>query len=125
MPALADASLSDLERTALDRVVNRLAAELGARLRAVWLYGSRARGEPPRGESDVDLLVVLDARRWQDDWAVRRLVSEAAEEVGADPLVFSTQVYDVATVSERRAIGSFFFQEVDRDRIVLFGERDP
>jgi predicted nucleotidyltransferase len=37
----------------------------GARLRAVWLYGSRARGDHQAG-SDLDLLVVLDVvGRWR------------------------------------------------------------
>ncbi len=41
---------------------------------------------------------------------------------GANPLVFSIQVYEPDRVADRRRIRSFFFQEVDRDKIVLFGE---
>jgi predicted nucleotidyltransferase len=48
MATLATASLSDAERRALDRFVAAVQRELGDELHAVWLYGSRARGEPPR-----------------------------------------------------------------------------
>jgi predicted nucleotidyltransferase len=40
---LADRSLSADERTLLDRFVSELRARLGDELRAIWLFGSRAR----------------------------------------------------------------------------------
>lgn len=122
MTALVQASLSEAERRALDRAVSALQRALGPRLRSVWLYGSRARGERPHPESDVDLLVVLDHFSWQDDWEVHRIVSDAAEAEDLSPVFFSTQTYDVERIAQRRDIKSFFIQEVDRDKIVLFGD---
>jgi predicted nucleotidyltransferase len=58
MPALAEAALSDLERRALKAIVGALRGRFGDDLVAVWLYGSRARGER-HAESDIDLLVVV------------------------------------------------------------------
>jgi predicted nucleotidyltransferase len=55
MPALAEAALSDIERGALDAVVVRLRERHGGDLAAVWLYGSRARGES-HPESDITCL---------------------------------------------------------------------
>jgi len=47
-----------------------LASGFGARLCGVWLYGSRARGDH-RPDSDLDLLVVLDAvGAWRDEHRV-------------------------------------------------------
>ncbi len=64
--ALDAAMLTDLERRVLERYVGRLREELGEDLRAVWLYGSRARADAvlddsdPDRKSDVDLLVVAE-----------------------------------------------------------------
>lgn len=106
----------------LDRLVQLLQDELGPDLHAVWLYGSRARGEPPGEESDVDLLVVAAGDRWEDQLRLGRLVTEAAEAEGVSPVWFSLHVYTPERVAQRREIRSFFIQEVDRDKIVLFGE---
>lgn len=106
----------------LDRLVRLLQEELGPDLRAVWLYGSRARGEPPRPESDVDILVVAARDRPDDSFRVIQLVTEAAEAEQANPVWFSAHLYTPERVARRREIRSFFIQEVDRDKIVLFGE---
>lgn len=122
MPALAEASLTEAERRALDLAVANLRAELGERLRSVWLYGSRARGEPPHPGSDVDLLVVLDRYSWLEDTGAHDAVWRAQEDVGFDKVFISTLFYDVDRLAQRREIKSFFIQEVDRDKIVLYGE---
>lgn len=68
---LARAALSDPERRVIERLVRWLEVQLGDDLHAVWLYGSRARGEANPYETDVDLMsgvdlmVFVDAsRRW-------------------------------------------------------------
>jgi predicted nucleotidyltransferase len=122
MPTLADASLTPIERRVLERLVRLLEEEYGDGLRGVWLYGSRARGEPPHPESDVDLLVVAPRDDWQSHLRVSRLISEAAAAEGANPFDFAALVYDPERVAQRREIRSFFIQEVDRDKIVLAGE---
>jgi predicted nucleotidyltransferase len=119
---LARSSLSTVERRAVERFVELLQAEYGGGLRSVWLYGSRARGEPRRLDSDVDLLVVADGAGWDDFHRVGRLLDEAAESEGANPVFFSAHVYDPDRLANRRQIRSFFIQEVDRDKIVLAGE---
>jgi predicted nucleotidyltransferase len=82
MASLATASLTDAERRALDRLVDALQRELGDDLHAVWLYGSRARGEPQHEEgSDIDLLVITSpgtARRER----IQELVTAAAKAEG-------------------------------------------
>jgi predicted nucleotidyltransferase len=119
---LVDTSLDVTERQALHDLVNELQQSLGSQLRSVWLYGSRARGEPPHSESDVDLLVVLA----RDSKTARKRVYDAiwntTERLGISPMLFSAVVYDVERVAQRRAIGSFFIHEVDRDKVVLYGE---
>lgn len=122
MSTLAEASLTDSERRVLDGLVRRLAEALGARLRSVWLYGSRARGESPHPESDIDVLVVVDPLLPDDDLVVIDLGWKAVDEEGLTGVFLSTHVYSSERLAQRRAIESFFIQEVDRDKIVLFGE---
>lgn len=121
MRTLEDTSLSAVERRALERFVELLRRELGDDVGAVWLYGSRARGERPAPESDVDVIVVT-RRGWKDLSRVTRLMDEAAEAEGAKPAFFSVHVYDPAHIAQRREIRSFFIQEVDRDKVVLTGQ---
>ena len=122
MRSPADASLNALERRVLDRFVQLLEDEYGDRLRSVWLFGSRARGEEPGPDSDVDVLVVIRGGQVDDHFRAVRLVHQAAEAEGGNPVSFAVKVYDPARIAQRRAIRSFFMQEVDRDKIVIAGE---
>jgi hypothetical protein len=105
--------------------------KLGEDLRAVWLYGSRARGEAdpnetdPDRRSDIDLLGIVDpsgdAR--EAGWWALPMVEEEAAAVGDSPVYYSLRIFDTTWLRERREIQSFFVQEVDRDKIVLYGGR--
>jgi predicted nucleotidyltransferase len=119
--SLAEASLSAIERRVLARFVQLVEAEHADDLHSVWLYGSRARGETPAPESDVDVLVVSERASWDDRLRVIELADQAANAGGANPPYFAVHLYDPAHVSQRRLIRSFFLQEVDRDKIVLAG----
>lgn len=48
---------------------------------------------------------------------------EAADAVALSPFDFSVQVFDRDWLAGRREIDAFFVQEVDRDKLVLFGSR--
>ena len=119
--ALAAATLSDPERRTLQRFVAMLGAELGDDLRAVWLYGSRARGERPHPESDVDLLVIAAGDHERNRDAALNLSAQAAEAEGESPFTYSVHTYSPEWLRGRREIESFFIQEVDRDKVVLAG----
>lgn len=123
MASLATTTLTDAERRALDELVAALERKLGDALHAVWLYGSRARGEPPRDEdSDVDLLVITSRPEPDTPELVRRLAREAGEAAGLSPYVgLSVVVTTPEFIWERRVIEAFFIQELDRDKIALWG----
>ena len=120
MVTLEEASLRTEERRTLDRFVSELDRGLGAALRGVWLYGSRARGEWTGPESDVDLLVITKDGSEED--RIRAALRDTAEAEGASPFFFSLQVYSLDWLAERRGVEAFFIKEVDRDRIVLAGD---
>jgi predicted nucleotidyltransferase len=126
--ALSAAALNDAERRVVERLVGRLRVELGADLLAVWLYGSRARGEAdpaetdPDRRSDVDLLAVAAGGDERYGAAVNSLRFDVAESFGDSPFFFSVKVMDPEWLRGRREIDSFFIREVDRDKLILYGD---
>lgn len=126
---LGEAAIAPTELQVVERLLARLRRELGEDLLAVWLYGSRARGEADPGESDpdrrsdVDLLAIVDPSRDAREatrWALP-MVEEEADAVGDSPVYYSLRVFDTEWLRDRRRIRSFFVQEVDRDKLVLHG----
>jgi predicted nucleotidyltransferase len=128
--ALAKAALSARERGVVERSVSRLRVELGPDLLAVWIYGSRARGEADPAEtdpdlrSDIDLLAIVDPSRnaAKVGWDAHEWVEQEADAAGDSPVYYSMRVFDTDWLDDRRRIRSFFIQEVDRDKIVLYGD---
>lgn len=118
---LANATLSEAERNTVRRFVVLMADALGDDLRGLWLYGSRARGEAPREDSDVDLLIIAEG----DQGLRRRLAMDLSEAAALaedeSPFTYSVHLHDEEWLRGRREIESFFIGEVDRDKIVLAG----
>lgn len=127
--ALAAAALNPTERRVLERLVATLRSELGEQLLAIWLYGSRARGEAdptetdPDLRSDIDLLAILAPPRDATavSWDVQPRLEAIADAEGDSPVYYSLRFFDAEWLRGRREIESFFIQEVDRDKIVLAG----
>lgn len=127
--APADAALNDRERRVIERIVVDLRQALGEDLLAVWLYGSRARGEADPDEtdydrrSDIDMMAIVDPRCdvTSFKWEFMPKLIAAVEAEGDSPPYYSLRIYDADRLRDRRRIRSFFFQEVDRDKIVLAG----
>ncbi|MGH2879935.1 MAG: nucleotidyltransferase domain-containing protein [Solirubrobacteraceae bacterium] len=118
---LDPASLSPIERRVVERLVDTLREELGSDLHAIWLYGSRARGETPHSESDIDLLVIADGGSSRYGMRVIELLNNLAKAEGVSPVWYSFFIAERDWLQGRRDIRSFFIQEVDRDKIVLYG----
>jgi uncharacterized protein (UPF0332 family)/predicted nucleotidyltransferase len=119
MRTLEAATLEPAERRALERAVAALRAELGGGLVGVWLYGSRARGDPGLEDSDIDVLVI--ARDAVPEERLRELMTAAADAEGANPFAFSVFAHDLRWVAEERAIESLYLREIEHDGILLAG----
>lgn len=117
---LSAAQLTESERRVVERLASRLDDVLGDDLRALWLYGSRAR-RTARPESDVDLLVIAEGGRDRYGRMAGDLSEEVALAEDESPFNYSVHVHDPEWLQRRREIESFFIQEVDRDKIVLAG----
>jgi predicted nucleotidyltransferase len=121
MTVLAETSLAADERMLIERFVQELRLRLKDELHAVWLFGSRARGESRLQDSDVDVLVLVDDATWDGRMRVRRMLDDAARDLGMDALAwsFSVHVHTPVWLAQRREIRSFFIAELDRDKVVL------
>ncbi len=104
----------------LECLVRLLQDEFGDDLHAVWLYGSRARGERPHAESDIDVLVITRSAR--DDEPLIPTLWRVLDSLGNPRVLVDPRQRSRAWVQDRRSIDSFFLRDVDRDKIVLFGE---
>jgi predicted nucleotidyltransferase len=131
--ALASAALNGTERRVVEGLVESLRSALGPDLLAIWLYGSRARGEADPDEtdhdrrSDIDMIAILGPGRdaAATTWELRPRWEALVAAEGDSPVYYSLRFYDVEFLRRRRAIRDFFFQEVDRDRLILHGDALP
>jgi predicted nucleotidyltransferase len=124
MSSLSGTSLSADELALLERFAEVARSRLGDALHAIWLFGSRARGEPPAHEdSDVDLLVLVDDASWEGKNRVHAALVEAAAALRLESLSpwFAIHIHTPEWLEGRRAIKSFFIAEVDRDKVVIRG----
>jgi predicted nucleotidyltransferase len=119
--ALAGATLSEAERNTVRRFVALMDDAIGDDLQGLWLYGSRARGEAPHEDSDVDLLVIAEGDPRQRRRLAMDLSEAAALAEDESPFTYSVHVFDPEWLRGRREIESFFIQDVDRDKVVLAG----
>ncbi|MBM4360971.1 MAG: nucleotidyltransferase domain-containing protein [Deltaproteobacteria bacterium] len=86
--------LSPQETATLDTFASALRARFGARMSGVTLFGSRARGEG-RGDSDLDLLVLVDGVTRKERGEVLDLACDLGVASGLvlSPLVAATEAW--------------------------------
>lgn len=125
MGGLTQATLTPAERAVLARFIVVVRERLGDDLYAMWLFGSRARGEPVDDLSDIDLLIITEHAGWDGSGLVYEALDDAARAVALPEVAwtFSIHVQTPAWLRGRRAVASFFIAEVDRDRIEVIPTR--
>jgi len=121
MRSLDHASLSSEERAVLDAFLRRLNDDVDDRVHDVWLFGSRARGEQPAPLSDIDVLVIADHAGFAHSAPIYEALHAAAREAGYPEVAwtFSVHLHDPTWLARRRAVGSPFIAELERDHITL------
>jgi predicted nucleotidyltransferase len=107
--------LSPVERVALDDFCTRVRAFLGARVRELKLFGSRARGDSHE-DSDIDVCVVIDDLDWKEKHSVWGIAGEILtdHDVLLSPLVMST-----AHMAHLRARELLIAREIAAEGIAL------
>ncbi|MBM4046667.1 MAG: nucleotidyltransferase domain-containing protein [Planctomycetes bacterium] len=93
----------------------RLPADVGERVRAIKVFGSRARGQDA-ADSDLDVLVLVD--RW--DAALEKQIEDAAYGAMWDDdfrVILSVKVFSEGEFLDLARRGWSFFRAVQRDGI--------
>src|SRR5260370_29404502 len=105
----------DAERAALEQFCTAVRARFGDRLRELALFGSRARGEGGE-DSDVDVLVVIDAMTGPEGREVAYLAGDALthHDVLLSPFAVSSE-----RMGELRARERLIAREIARDAVAL------
>ena len=82
---------------------------------------------PADRRSDVDLLAIVGPGRDAAEvaWEAQPQLEAIADAEGDSPVYYSLRFFDAEFLRERRAIRDFFLQEVDRDKLVLYGNDLP
>lgn len=107
--------LTDKEKEVLQRFKEKLASELGERLDAAQLFGSKARGEANKF-SDIDVLVVVRDATWRD----RRTVSGITSDILlSDGIFISPKVLSPIQLEKMKNRRSMFWQSIKPDLLAI------
>ena len=107
--------LSETERAVVESFVEELRKNLGAELVSIRLFGSKARGGFSE-DSDIDIFILVKEKTPD----VRGKVAEATANYDVEyGLPLTAVVYDLFEYDKNKELGSFFFDNVEREGIVL------
>ncbi len=115
-------SLSQLtpdEQTAVTEYIARIRSTFPDRILAVILFGSKARGDADT-ESDIDLLVLVDAESNEFRSELWRIASDVSLEYN---VVLSVRVFGRARWAEMRRIRLPLYRAIVADGVPLTPER--
>jgi predicted nucleotidyltransferase len=110
--------LTEQDRLAVIEFVTRLKRLFPLELYSVVLYGSKARGEATP-DSDIDLLVILDARSRRNRIQVNKVASRVSLDFDVLLLPHSISLKQWQEMAE----GPYpFFNELFKDGVPVYGE---
>ena len=107
--------LNETEKRVLDAFVRELKEKLGDEIVSIRLFGSKVRGDFYQ-DSDIDIFILVKEKK--------RVVIEELDEIAANyvlhyDLPLSPVVYDMFEYRKNKELGSFFFESVEKEGILL------
>lgn len=109
------AGLTSQEKNALQFFKELVSEKFSRRVDAILLFGSKARKDD-RPESDIDILVILRNKSWQDERLIYSMVTKTFMKTG---VYISPKVYDKQVIAQKRQRNNAFLQEVDKDAMPI------
>lgn len=108
-------SLSNKEKTAIQRFKAELILAIGNLLIELKLFGSKARGDD-QTDSDIDVLVIVAT----DDWHIRDTVYDVATDILLQTNVcISPKVISKNRFNQLSKTGTCFIRNISRDTITV------
>lgn len=103
------------EQSVIEEFKRRIEQRFPGELVRLVVFGSQARGEAT-SDSDIDLLAVIHSHDWQLGDRIRDLGYDLEVTHG---LVLSIQVMSQRQYNERKALGSTFLANVEREGLAV------
>lgn len=107
--------LQENEKEAIVQLANALSEKLEDNLTALYLFGSKARGDSHAG-SDIDLLVIVRELNAGSRWLIRVTAADYSLEYD---VLFNTHLYEQQRWDSIVARDDALWREVQRDGIRL------
>lgn len=108
-------SLNKTERKIVVSFIKELREKLGDEIISIRLFGSKVRGDFYE-DSDIDIFILVKEKTPN----TREKVSDlAADYIFDHDIPLSTVLYDMFEYRKNKELGSFFFESVEREGIIL------
>jgi predicted nucleotidyltransferase len=108
--------LSETEKRAVNSFVKQLQENLGDHILDIRLFGSKVRGDF-RSDSDIDIFILVKKRSPDIEDKVSEIEVNHDIEYG---LPLSTVLYSLFEYHRNKELGSFFFENVEKEGVVLY-----
>lgn len=107
--------LNKTEREVIYSFAKELREKLGDEILSIWLFGSKAKGAFHK-DSDIDVFILVKEKTP----VIHNKLAEITANYDIEySLPLSTVLYDLFEYRKNKELGSFFFENVEKEGIVL------
>jgi len=108
--------LNKTERKVVNSIVKELEENLGDNILNIRLFGSKVRGDFYR-DSDIDIFILVKERTSVIEDIIAEIEVNHDIEYG---LPLSTVLYSLFEYQKNMELGSFFFENVEKEGVILY-----